>query len=253
MSVRPLRLARAALLDALDLALPAECPGCGRPARLLCPTCRAALAGPGRLAWPQPAPPGLPPPWAVAAYDAEVRAAVIAHKERGRRALAGPLGEALANAARAALAGSGRRGPATSGHLALVPMPSRRAAVRERGHDPTLAITRAAAQSLRRDGLVVAVLPLLRLNRSVTDQSGLGAAARMANLAGAVRVLPAGQRLVADASRVLLVDDIITTGASLVAAAAALRHVGIAVDGAALVAATPRRTSRRGGVSSDAQ
>jgi predicted amidophosphoribosyltransferase len=74
---------------------------------------------------------------------------------------------------------------------------------------------------------------------SARDQAGLSAAERAANLAGAVRVgrVPAGL----SAYRIVLVDDVITTGATLAECARALRAVGITVSAAAVVAATARR------------
>ncbi len=81
------------------LVLPAECGGCGRDREVLCPECRAVLGGtaPFRVR-PVPEPPGLPAVHAAARYADEVRAALLAHKERGMLALARPLGVALAGA-----------------------------------------------------------------------------------------------------------------------------------------------------------
>jgi predicted amidophosphoribosyltransferase len=123
-------------------------------------------------------------------------------------------------------------------------MPSRRAAVRERGRDPTLVIARHAARQLRRRDLSVSLRPVLRMASSVQDQSGLDAAARAANLSGAV-LLPDRwvDHLGGGRSRVVLVDDIITTGTTLAAAADVVRRAGVEVAGAALVAATRRRTA----------
>jgi predicted amidophosphoribosyltransferase len=109
--------------------------------------------------------------------------------------------------------------------------------VRERGHDAVLGMTRVAARRLRRRGHDVRVRPALRSVRAVRDQSGLSATARAANLDGALRA--AGDP--ARGGPILIVDDVITTGASAAEAVRALR----AVDGwpiaVATVAATPRR------------
>ncbi|WP_189311852.1 ComF family protein [Streptomyces brasiliensis] len=97
--------------DLTDLVLPAECGGCGAPRTVLCPECRAALSGaaPSRVR-PVPEPPGLPAVHAAAPYGDEVRAVLLAHKERGALALARPLGTALAAAVRAGLQEGDRAG-----------------------------------------------------------------------------------------------------------------------------------------------
>ena len=230
------------LVDAFgDLVLGSACVGCGRPGRPLCAGCRAALPSAAGLRWPTPAPPGLVPPFAAGAYDDLLRALVLAHKERRVLALAGPLGEVLAVSVAAALASSGAcpRGP-----VLLVPVPSRASATRQRGHDPTLAMTRAAAQALRRDG--VAALPerLLRLRAGVADQAGLDARGRAANLAGSMTapagvVRRAGER--SPRAHVVVCDDVLTTGSTLREAQRALEAAGVIVLAAATVAATRRR------------
>ena len=65
---------------AADLALGASCAGCALEPGLLCPRCRDTLAAPARRVAPQPAPPGLPPVHAVAAYEGVVRTILGAHK-----------------------------------------------------------------------------------------------------------------------------------------------------------------------------
>ena len=226
------------LRDLLDLVLPETCAGCGLAGGLLCAGCRAVLGAPARVRWPDPVPTGLPTPWSVAAYEGPVRAAVVAAKEHGRTRLARPLGEALA---RAVVAAAGRDGVSGSG-LLLVPAPSRRAAVRARGHDPTLRMARAAAAVARDLGLPVSVAPVLRVASRVRDQAGLDAAARAANLAGNLTVPGRLGALVAGRA-VVLVDDVVTTGATLAEAARALRSAGAQVLAAATVAATSRRTT----------
>ncbi|MET8459994.1 ComF family protein [Streptomyces parvulus] len=221
--------------DLTDLVLPAECGGCGRMRAVLCPRCRTALSGtPPRRVRPDPEPAGLPPVHAAAPYADEVRAALLAHKERGVLALTPPLGEALAAAVRAGLlaTGSGVGGPAgfgvggpdgSPGPVLLVPVPSARRAVRRRGHDPARRIALAAAGELRRTGTPARVAALLRQRHAVADQAGLDARQRLDNLAGALAVAPGGGRLLCGGGPVVLVDDLMTTGASLTEAARALR------------------------------
>lgn len=105
----------------------------------------------------------------------------------------------------------------------LVPVPSARRAVRARGHDPARRIALAAAGELRRAGMPARVAAVLRQRRRVTDQSGLNSRQRMDNLAGALTVVPGAGRLLAE-GLVVLVDDLMTTGASLTEAARAVRE-----------------------------
>lgn len=209
-----------------------------------------------------PEPAGLPPVHAAARYADEVRAALLAHKERGALALSRPLGEALAAAVRAGLAdvsGTGAAAVPAEGHgpagghgagggpVLLVPVPSARRAVRARGHDPARRIAYAAAGELRRTGVPAQVLPVLRQRRFVADQSGLGHRRRMANLAGALTVAPGCDRLLRG-GRVVLVDDLMTTGASLTEAARAVRAgtgAGSSISGPASV--YPGETRERRG------
>lgn len=230
---------RAGLLDlvdaAADLVLPRACAGCGAPGPLLCAGCRLDLAGPGRLV---PAPAVPVPVAATAAYDGTARSVLLAHKEHGLLGLAAPLGTALARAVTRVT------GP---GGVVLVPVPSRPAAVRARGHDATTRLARRAGRELRRAGTASAVRPVLRLARSTADQAGLTAGQRAANQAGAMAVSrwpglggrPRGEACV------VVVDDVVTTGATLAEAVRALRAAGLAPVGAAVVAATVRRSPVR--------
>ncbi|KUL49526.1 phosphoribosyltransferase, partial [Streptomyces sp. NRRL F-4489] len=124
--------------------------------------------------------------------------------------------------------------------LLLVPVPSARAAVAGRGHDPVRRIARTAAAELRRAGAEVWTPAVLRQRRAVADQAGLSARQRLVNVAGALEVPGAARRLLAGA-RVVLVDDLVTTGATLAEAVRAVRAAGGRVSGAAVVAA-PRNS-----------
>jgi predicted amidophosphoribosyltransferase len=221
-----------------DLVFPDRCPGCQeRALPPACATCLASLATPPRRRPPDPLPAGLPVPWAVTAYAAAPRGLIVAHKEHGRLGLAAPLGAALARSVLAAA------GPAPTS-VALVPVPSLPSAVRRRGHDPLARITRRAVIALHQRGTSAQVLTLLRHARATADQSELSHAARAQNLAGAlVALLPPPRvvrRLPAD-TRLIVVDDVVTTGATLAEAVRALRAAGLAICGTAVIAATRRR------------
>ncbi len=220
----------------VDLVLGGRCAGCTRPGVTLCGRCRRLLTGltPFR-AWPDPSPPGLAPPTAAAPYAGELRNLILAHKEHARYALARPLGELLANAVMAAL--EPRRA------AWVCPVPSPRATVRKRGHDPLGRITKAAVRSLRRQGIDARTADALRVVGRPDDQAGLSAERRTANLDGAFGLRSRwAETLIGQP--VLLVDDVITTGSTLTEACRALETRGIQVLGCALLAATSRhRTS----------
>ncbi|MDG6108373.1 ComF family protein [Dactylosporangium aurantiacum] len=250
------------LADLLDLVLPATCAGCDEPARqALCGPCREALAAarPGRTR-PVPEPPGLPPVYALAAYAGSVRRMLIQYKERNRHELApvlggllarvvltavtepGPPGVVRSGAARGSSAAAGLGAAGGGGVVTLVPVPATSAAARRRFGDHIDRIAREASVALRRRGVDVGVAGLLRALPKREDSVELSAAerARAAGSAFAVR----GRRLTAGAStgRVVLVDDIITTGSTLAASAARLAAAGVRVDRVAVLAATQRAT-----------
>ncbi|MGY1773003.1 ComF family protein [Blastococcus sp. SYSU D00813] len=241
--MRAVRDLVAALADPLvDLVLPRICAGCGVPGVLLCPRCAAAFAVP-HLAQPRRFPAGFPPTVAAAVYDGPVRPAVNAFKEHGRAELARPLGAALALAVAAVRAGVPAAGPRTP--VLLVPLPATRAALRTRGRDHVAELTGCAVAELRAAGVPATAERLLRRSGRVADSAGLTAAQRRANLAGTFALRPGVA--VAPGSVVVLVDDVVTSGATLTEAAAVLgtaRRADTPVL-AAVVAATPRRTAGR--------
>lgn len=196
------------LADLVDLVLPRYCAGCGSPGVALCGRCGAPSPVTVELAELAVT--------AAAPYEAGLRAALIAYKERGRRDLARPLGALLATA----LPGGT--------DAALVPVPSTAKARRDRGGD-----------HIRR--LVRRSVPALEFAREVRDSAGLDAAARAVNLTAAMRARPPRQ----PGRPAIVVDDIVTTGATLAEAARALRAAGWTVAGAAVVAATARRIPDR--------
>ncbi len=228
-----------AVASVLELLLPSRCAGCGRlddaefRLRGLCPQCLAAVRRSVPLTW-EIAVPGtrnVVRSFAAGAYDGVIRAALLDYKERGRLCLRRELGGSLA------VSVFGAVGSDDSSFL-LVPVPSAAVTRRARGHDPVGAMAATAAGYVRATGLEVEVRAVLRQGRAVTDQSGLDVDARRANLGGALAVRrPALVR----GRRVVIVDDIVTTGATAAEAARALTHAGALVTGIACVAATVRR------------
>lgn len=208
----------------LDLFLPPVCPGCGIEGDPLCTTCWRPFER--RLAAPPGTPiglePVLPPPllqleWS-APYEGSVRAALHALKYGGETRLAKPLGEAVAR--RWARVGMG-------GDL-VVPVPIHRSRRHERGFDQAERIATVAAGRLR-----LAFAAALERGRATVPQFELGRRDRAANVAGAFRAVE--PRAVAG-RWVLLVDDVVTTGATLVACADALLEAGAAAVSAVTVA-----------------
>jgi predicted amidophosphoribosyltransferase len=199
-----------------ELVLPVDCAGCGRAGPALCGDCRARLI-------PQVITRHIArmPVSSALAYRGVVQPVVVAFKNEGRTGLAPPLAEALRVAVAAAVSG------VEGADLLLVPMPRTRRSAVERGYDPVRLL-------LRRAHLPHA--DVLRLVRRPGDQVRLGRDARFANVerGTAVRIPLTGRR-------VLLVDDVVTTGATLTEAARAVRAAGGVVVGAATVASTQLR------------
>ncbi|SES43817.1 Predicted amidophosphoribosyltransferases [Pedococcus cremeus] len=235
----------AGLGELAALALPASCASCGLADEAVCRECRSAIGaalwvdGP-RMVQPTPCPEGMPRVWATAPYGGPLGRLVAAYKDDERRDLATVLAPLLASAVDAAIAGSLARQvlAAGNGPVVVVPAPTSRQARRRRGDAPLLALTR---RSVAGYGDVEAVCgDALRLRRRVADQAGLTARARRVNLEHAIEARAAWRPVLGGAVCVL-VDDVLTTGATLVEAARALRAEGAREVIAATVCATPRK------------
>ncbi|WAB81834.1 phosphoribosyltransferase family protein [Microcella daejeonensis] len=216
-----MRALREAALDAVALVAPVDCAGCSAPDRALCDACRAHLTPSPRSAVLSA--PGAPPLPVVAglAYEGVARAALLALKQEGRTELARALAPALLAAADRGWAAFGRV------DTLLVPVPGSPEAARQRGFHPAALLARRAGLAPRR---------LLRLAESGGGpQKGRALADRLA----ADRRITARARL--DGRAVVVLDDVVTSGATLLAAADALRAAGAEVRGAVALAATPRR------------
>ena len=215
------RVLRAAALDALAVLLPVECAGCGRTDRGVCARCRSALRGAPVLRSV-----GEPPlrVWAAGDYEEVPRRVILALKECGRTDVAGALAPALASAVNAALGASD-----APQSVLLCVVPSSRAGRRRRGYDPVRLVGARAGVRLHRG--------LRRVGAGVA-QKRLGLRERAGNAAGSFVATAA-----VSGRRVLVVDDVVTTGATLLEARRALEAGGAEVVGAAVLASTPRRRS----------
>lgn len=233
---RPPGPLRAGLTELARLVVPLGCAGCGAPDRGLCEDCQRRFRGPVRVEEGAPRLDRMDgrvlPVWACATYDGCVRDVVVGWKDRGRADLT-PFLTGVAHRAGASVGLALARALDDGGRVLVVPVPSSAAAVRVRGADLVRVLAGATAAGMGRRGLAATVAPVLRQGARVRDQVGLASRARAANRAGALRVrgtLPAP---------VLLVDDVVTTGATLASAQAALEQAGGLVLGGLVLAATP--------------
>jgi ComF family protein len=198
----------------LDLALPPSCAGCGREGAALCPACLPALDA--RSGLPGGTPIGLPADIPMPLLQLELKYA-------GEQRLAVPLGAAVA-----------RRWSAVGvGTEVVVPVPVHADRERRRGYDQAALIAAVAADHLR-----LPAVRALERGRATLAQFELGRDERASNVAGAFRLRTSDPTAkVAIAGRwVLLVDDVVTTGATLAACGTALIAAGALAVSAIAVA-----------------
>lgn len=260
--------ARRAFADVADLACPSSCVGCGAWGPVWCDRCESTLTGTPRVVVPRLAPHVVV--HAAESFEGPLRHAVSAFKDDGRRdarhlfatvarrAVATALTDgALPDEAPDSVVGTSARGApqGMTTHITLVTVPSSVAAFRVRGRYPLGEV----ADGVRRNTPIRDGSGLLRHRRRVRDQSGLDLDARRRNVDGAFfvregtstrrgfttrRRLEQGYGTEAPDGRwqdgiVVLLDDVVTSGATFAAAHDALVRAGARRIVCAAIAATP--------------
>jgi len=228
----------AALFTSLLARLPSQCAVCRAwPSRPVCDACVARFAPPvprcsgcalrlpegvGRCGECVKSPPPLDACFAACTYAWPWPDAIAAFKFRGEAGWAGPFATLLRSAPWVE--------PALEACDIVLPMPLAPGRLRERGFNQSHELARRLASSKADAGL------LLR-TRETPAQSGLSRADRLRNLRGAFAVEPLRAHELRG-RRIVLVDDVMTSGASLFAAAGALREAGAAHVTAIVLART---------------
>jgi predicted amidophosphoribosyltransferase len=226
----------AAAEAALDLVVPQQCAGCGAPGLVWCTRCAGACRGTS-VRVPAPV-----PTRSACEHAGPAGRAVVAFKDDQVRRLSRPLGELLAGAISDALADARVR---RSVPVWVVPVPSRRSAVRARGADHTAVLAGRAARVLRGSGIPAHRCPALEHVRASRDQVGLTREQRTMNVAGSLRALDLPPGLI------VIVDDVTTTGATLAEAGRALAVAGRDVSCAATVTWSSGPRHRASGTRAD--
>ena len=254
-----------ACADLLGVLLPAACVVCGAPDSSLCPRCLRLLRRSGlHPYYAQNAADLLPraeaaghsgsgtvlespalPVLAAGRYAGSLARVLLAYKNHGHTDLGGALRPVLAGVLHKAV--NGKHGSA----LILVPVPGTAAALRRRGYNPLgMLLGTLRARSLLPAG--TSVEPLLRLSPAprgllrisaragtffakASSQKGLGRKGRRRNVHG---TMTAGAPGALAGVRCFIVDDVLTTGATIAEATRALRAAGARVEGAVVIAAT---------------
>ncbi len=211
----------------LDLIYPKRCPGCHLPSISICDLCKSFWQKPPiRIKLSQSNISVI----SVADYRKEVRSVLLAYKENGEREAGKVLTEALIKA---------RLGFSNYSFCTFVPIPSNPKSVRRRGRDFMLDLCNKVANQSGDE-----VISILEVNRDVRDQTKLDEKQRSQNLVGA---FDCTSKYLGLAAPVILVDDLLTTGASMREAQRALRQRGVIPIGAITAAHTALFWGREGG------
>jgi ComF family protein len=202
---------------------PKKCPGCHLPSISICKSCESFWQKPPITILLNQSKVSDLSVHSVAHYREEVRSVLLAYKENGEREAGKVLTQALLKA---------RLGISNNSICTYVPMPSSHKAIKRRGRDFMMDLCgQVAIQTGDK------VLSILKVNRDVRDQSKLSEKQRAQNLVGAFDCVSKNLYLI-ERSPIILVDDLLTTGATLREAMRALRQRGVIPIGAITAAHT---------------
>lgn len=222
--------------DLLTLIWPTECVGCGLENRDFCAICLTEVHSLGPLLQGETLLGIGTPVFAYGVYDGPLRSLLVAYKHEGRVGFVRHLAPLLGEGVRAAMKSHGGVSP-----LLLVPVPSRASRVRERGYHHLDELLRAALR--RQSASRSRILHALKPQRGRTGQVGLDVAGRERN-ASLLSVRRSKIAMLRNRD-VVLVDDVITTGATVRAAKNALEQAGARVISVVSLCVATRRDTRQ--------
>ncbi|OZG68982.1 phosphoribosyl transferase [Bifidobacterium eulemuris] len=222
-----------------DLLLPRGCAGCDLPDAVLCEDCRAVFQGYEPRDLPGCAMGGAA---ACAPYRGVARHAILGWKDHGDEELDGPFGELLADLAQRCGLMSWCRESCANGPVWVVPLPSSAASMRARGRWHTVPLAKAVAARMGERGIEARMLPALRSTATGGRSVEQGSAADRGRRIGGHIVLDDAYDI--RGHTVVLVDDIITTGATMRQCTAVAADAGARVATLLALAQTPSAATR---------
>lgn len=212
--------------EILNIVMPTRCVWCRQIGSVLCEACSAEIKQPIRQVSRIEI-----SGYAFNAYSERIATLIHEFKENQQLSLANNL---------AAVMWPGLQNFDLEKVL-LVPMPSKKSSFANRGFNPAEELAkRISRQAARGTNIRVSVLGCLKITGSVADQAALSGEARRTNLDGTMSVtsFPAGHSAI-------LIDDVVTTGATLREAQRCLANAGVKVQGFLTFAETPPRNVRK--------
>lgn len=226
----------------LNLVLPASCVLCQRKGSPLCSACQIVFSGPA-LEAKRTNLSGLSlKGYAVCEYSKPAATLVHELKENSQTFLASVMAKLMAKALAAEL---------NQNHLSrtisLVPIPSKKISYQKRGFNPSLLLAKEISTQVRREtSASIKVENCLELNREVLDQASQVGAARRKNLVGAISLVRSPS-----SHQIWLVDDVVTTGSTLLEAARCLSVSGFRVSGFIVFAETLHKNQEKAGAAAN--